>query len=221
MNNSAFDVVIFDCDGVLVESEELACRIYVDMFREYGHSLDYEETLHKFYGMTLETRLKISEQELGWAPPADFIPRFHQTELRLSEHELKTVPHVHELIESITAPICVASNGSRKELNFRLEIAGLLPYFEGAIFSGTEVAHPKPAPDVYLAAAKYFNIDPSRCVVVEDSVLGVTAAIRAGMTVYGHTTFNSAETLQAAGAIPFYSMLELKDIFARKLSVAS
>ncbi len=220
MNNSDFDLVIFDCDGVLVESEELACRIYVQMFAEYGYQLDYAETLHKFYGMTLETRLQISEQELGWRPPADFIPRFHQTELILSERELQTVPHVHELIESITVPVCVASNGSRKELNFRLKIAGLLSYFDGAIFSGTEVAHPKPAPDVYLAAARHFNIDPSRCVVVEDSVLGVTAAVTAGMTVYGHATFNAPEKLQQAGAIPFKSMLELKEIFASKLSLA-
>jgi phosphoglycolate phosphatase len=216
MKKTSFDLVIFDCDGVLVESEELACRIYVDIFREYGYALNYEESLHKFFGMTLETRLKISEQELGWKPPADFIPTFLARQMERSERELQTVPHIHELIESISLPKCVASNGARSEILLRLRIAGLLHHFGNAIFSGTEVPRPKPAPDVYLSAAEAFNIAPEQCVVIEDSVLGVTAAVSAGMTVYGHATFHSPEKLQAAGAIPFQSMLELKEIFAKE-----
>jgi len=213
MNNTKpYDLVIFDCDGVLVESEELACRLYMDMFRENGHVLDYKETLHKFYGMTLESRLKISEEEIGWKPPADFVSAFHARELELSESELKTVSHIHELVSSITTPKCVASNGSRKEILFRLRIAGLLDHFDGAIFSGTEVAHPKPAPDVYLTAAQAFNIEPENCIVIEDSILGVTAAVSAGMKVYGYASFNSPEALRKVGAIPFSSMLEMKEL---------
>jgi len=218
MNNSSFDLVIFDCDGVLVESEELACQLYVQMFAEYGYKLDFDETLHKFYGTTLHERVKTTSQEIGRTPPDDFIPMFYQRQAELTEQALQAVPYVHELIESLSIPICVASNGSRNEINLRLRVTKLLPYFEGAIFSGIEVPRPKPAPDVYLAAAKHFNIQPSRCVVVEDSVLGVTAAVAAEMKVYGHATFNSAEKLQAAGAIPFKSMLELKEILAREFS---
>ena len=210
MNKKPFDLVIFDCDGVLVESEALACQIYVQLFAEYGHPLDYTETLHKFYGVTLTNRLKVSAQELGWTPPDEFVPLFNERLLALSERELLPVPHIYELIESINVPMCVASNGSRDEIVFRLKVAGLTERFGSAIFSGTEVPHPKPAPDVYLAAAQSFNIHPSRCVVIEDSILGVTAGVRAGMTVYGHATFNSAESLRAAGAIPFANMLELK-----------
>ena len=214
MNTKPYDLVIFDCDGVLVESEALACRIYVDLFAEYGHPLDYTETLHKFYGVTLTNRLKVSAQELGWTPPEEFVPRFNERLLELSERELLTIPHIHELIESLTVPICVASNGSRDEIVFRLKVAGLTERFGDAIFSGTEVPHPKPAPDVYLAAAQSFNIHPSRCVVIEDSILGVTAGVRAGMKVYGHATFNSAESLREAGAIPFTSMPELQKILS-------
>ena len=214
MNTKHYDLVIFDCDGVLVESEALACRIYVDLFAEYGHPLDYTETLHKFYGVTLTNRLKVSAQELGWTPPEEFVPRFNERLLELSERELLTIPHIHELIESLTVPICVASNGSRDEIVFRLKVAGLTERFGDAIFSGTEVPHPKPAPDVYLAAAQSFNIHPSRCVVIEDSILGVTAGVRAGMKVYGHATFNSAESLREAGAIPFTSMPELQKILS-------
>jgi HAD superfamily hydrolase (TIGR01509 family) len=212
MNTNPFDLVIFDCDGVLVESEALACQIYVQMFAEYGYSLNYDETLRKFYGVTLSNRLKVSAQELGWTPPEEFIPIFNQRLLELSERELHTIPHIHELIESLTVPMCVASNGSREEIVFRLKVAKLTERFGDAIFSGMEVPHPKPAPDVYLAAAQSFNIHPSRCVVIEDSILGVTAGVRAGMKVYGHATFNSAEALQEAGAIPFANMLELKAI---------
>jgi len=210
MNNLAFDLVIFDCDSVLVESEELACRIYVDIFHEYGFELDYTETL--------DNRVKISAQELGWTPPAEFIPNFLQRQLAASETELKPIPHIHELIKSITLPICVASNGKREEILMRLRVAKLTDYFGDAIFSGTEVPHPKPAPDVYLAAAKHFNIHPSRCVVIEDSVLGVTAGVAAGMKVYGHAAFNSAAALRAVGAIPFTSILELKEILASESS---
>jgi HAD superfamily hydrolase (TIGR01509 family) len=219
MNTNPFELVIFDCDGVLVESEALVCKIYVQMFAEYGYSLNYEETLYKFYGVTLSNRLKVSARELGWTPNEDFVPTFNERLLALSERELHTIPHIHELIESITVPICVASNGSREEIVFRLKVAELTERFGSAIFSGMEVPHPKPAPDVYLAAAQSFNIHPSRCVVVEDSILGVTAGVRAGMTVYGHATFNSDEALQAAGAIPFANMLELKVILKNTESV--
>ena len=218
--NSTFDLVIFDCDGVLVESEALACQIYVQMFAEYGYPLDYEETLHKFYGVTLSNRLKVSAQELGWTPPEDFMPIFNQRLLDLSERDLQTIPHIHELIESLSVPMCVASNGTRAEIVFRLKVARLTERFGDAIFSGMEVPHPKPAPDVYLAAARAFNIHPSRCAVIEDSILGVTAGVRAGMKVYGHATFNSAESLRAAGAIPFSNMLELKMILNSTEQVA-
>jgi HAD superfamily hydrolase (TIGR01509 family) len=212
MNTKPYDLVIFDCDGVLVESEALACQIYVQLFAEYGFHLDYTETLHKFYGVTLTNRLKVSAQELGWTPPDEFVPLFNQRLLELSESELHTIPHIHELIESLNVPMCVASNGSRDEIEFRLKVANLTERFGDAIFSGTEVPHPKPAPDVYLAAARAFQTPPERCVVIEDSILGVTAGVRAGMKVYGHATFNSTESLHAAGAIPFNNMLELKAI---------
>jgi len=219
MNKIPFDLVIFDCDGVLVESEPLACQVYVQMFAEYGFQLDYDETLEKFHGVTLPGRLEVTTQELGWTLPDDFISIFNERLTALSDRALEPVPHIHELIESLTVPICVASNGSRAEITQRLKIANLTHHFGPAVFSGMEVPHPKPAPDVYLAAAGSFNIHPSRCMVIEDSVLGVTAAVTAGMKVYGHATFNSAESLQAAGAIPFESMLELKEILAGEFSL--
>lgn len=213
MNTKPYDLVIFDCDGVLVESEPLAARIYTQMFAEYGYPLDYDETLHEHYGVNLRTRLEMTAKKIGWKPdPSAFEPEFNQRLSDLTKRELITVPGIHALIDSLTVPICVASNGSRDEINLRLKISNLTDRFGSAIFSGTEVPHPKPWPDVYLAAANAFNTPPSRCVVVEDSVLGVTAAIRAGMKVYGHATFYSPKSLREAGAVPFTSMPELQTI---------
>jgi phosphoglycolate phosphatase len=220
MNNSSFDLAIFDCDGVLVESEPLGCQVYVQMFREYGYDLDYDETLIEFHGVALRERVEATSRKLGWSPPANFIPVFYERLAALSERELQPVPHIHELIESLSVPVCVASNGSRAEITLRLRVANLAKYFGSSIFSGMEVPHPKPEPDVFLAAARAFNIHPSRCVVIEDSVLGVTAAVRAGMKVFGYATLSSPQSLQAAGAIPFISMLELKDILGREYSPA-
>lgn len=115
-------------------------------------------------------------------------------------------------------PVCVASNGSRAEITLRLRLAKLECFFGDAIFSGLEVSNPKPAPDVYLAAAQSFGIPPSRCIVIEDSVPGVTAGVRAGMPVYGYAAFTPAEKLAKAGAIPFTTMFELKDMLALKSS---
>lgn len=213
MNTKPYDLVIFDCDGVLVESEPLACRIFVEMYAEYGYALDYEETLREHYGVNLLKRMELAAQKIGWSPDhAEFLPEFNQRLSGLTRRELLIVPGIHDLIDSLTVPICVASNGSREEITLRLKIADLTERFDGAVFSGTEVSHPKPAPDVYLAAAQAFHTLPSRCVVVEDSVLGVTAAVRAGMKVYGHATYHSPESLREAGAIPFGSMPELQKI---------
>lgn len=213
MNAKPYDLVIFDCDGVLVESEPLACRIFIEMYAEYGYMLDYEETLREHYGVNLLKRMDLAAQKIGWAPsPAEFLPEFNRRLSDLTQRELLIVPGIHGLIDSLSVPICVASNGSREEITLRLKIANLTERFGDAIFSGTEVPHPKPAPDVYLAAAQAFNTPPSRCVVVEDSVLGVTAAVRAGMKVYGHAVYYPPDTLREAGAIPFGSMPELQKI---------
>ncbi len=220
MNRPSIDLVIFDCDGVLVESEPLACRVYIQMFEEYGYQLDYAETLREFHGVTLPERLEATSEKLDWTPPENFIPIFNERLSALTERELRPVAGVHELIESLTVPICVASNGSRDEITLRLKVANLTHYFGDAVFSGMEVPKPKPAPDVFLAAAQTFLADPARCIVIEDSVLGVTAAMEAGMKVYGHAALTSAESLRAAGAIPFASMRELKEILGGEYSAA-
>lgn len=215
MKNSNYDLVIFDCDGVLVNSEPLANQVYVGILEEHGHQVNSDEYLQEFAGAAITQRLEVTSQKLNWTPPSNFTSLFHERLAVLAKQELKAVPGIHELIDSLTVPICIGSNGTRSEILLRLNIANLTEKFENAIFSGIEVAHPKPAPDVFLAAAQSFNIPPSRCIVIEDSVPGVTAAVRAGMRVYGHAAFTPASTLQAAGAIPFANMFELKSMLTQ------
>ncbi len=218
MNKPSFDLVIFDCDGVLVDSEPLANQVYVQMLGENGYHVEYEAYLREFSGAAVYKRLEVTSQRLNWTPPTEFLPEFFERLSVLSQKELKPVQGIHALIESLPVPVCVASNGARSEIELRLKLANLTEFFGSAIFSGLETAHPKPAPDVFLAAAKSFHVSPSRCIVIEDSIPGVTAGVRAGMQVYGHAAFTPGESLRAAGAIPFANMLELKNILAQKIN---
>jgi phosphoglycolate phosphatase len=212
MKKTSFDLAIFDCDGVLVDSEPLANQVYVQMLAEYGYNVNYDEYLQRFSGAAIVTRLASTSKLLNWTPPSDFHSVFNSRLSVLTKNELKPVPGIYELLKSLSVPVCIASNGSRDEIKLRLKIAHLTQYFGDSIFSGLEVPNPKPAPDVYLAAARAFNVPPSRCIVVEDSVPGVTAAVRAGIKVYGHAACTDAGMLKEAGAIPFANMLELKNI---------
>ncbi|MBI5296059.1 MAG: HAD family hydrolase [Chloroflexi bacterium] len=212
MNTKPYDLVIFDCDGTLVETEPLANQVYVQLLTELGHQVDTDAYLREFSGVSLPNRLAVTSRKLNWTPPADFIPQFHERLTALTERELRTVPGVEALIESLSVPICVASNGSREEITLRLRLSQLTERFGAAVFSGMEMPHPKPAPDVYLAAAQAFDVPPARCAVIEDSLPGVQAGVRAGMTVYGYAALTDSRLLAEAGAIPFQSMSELQEI---------
>ena len=214
MNTTSFDLVIFDCDGVLVDSEPLANKVYVQMLAELGHHLDYDATLREFSGAAVFKRIEATSKKLNWTPPVNFLPDFFSRLSELSLRELKPVDGIRQLVESLTVPVCVASNGARDEIVLRLKLANLTEFFGNAIFSGLEVPHPKPAPDVFLAAAQAFHVPPSRCIVIEDSVPGVTAAVLAGMRVYGHAAITPVEVLREAGATPFRDMRELKRILS-------
>ncbi|MBK6794207.1 MAG: HAD family phosphatase [Anaerolineales bacterium] len=216
MNSLPFELAIFDCDGVLVDSEPLANRVFVQIVREHGFNLDEPTYLRKFSGITLPDRISAIAEELNWTPPKNFLSVFNERLIAITEKELRVVEGIYELLESLRVPLCVASNGTRDEIDLRLRLSKLAPFFGEAIFSGMEVPNPKPAPDVYLAAALAFGVPPSRCIVIEDSIPGVTAGVRAGMRVYGHAALTPVKKLEAAGAIPFMTMMELKNVLLNK-----
>jgi HAD superfamily hydrolase (TIGR01509 family) len=197
-------LVIFDCDGVLVDSEVLSNGLLAEMMTELGHAMTTEEAVQKFAGRSLADVLALAQSVLGRPIPEDLGRQYGQ---RLSErlrHELKPVAGTKEAIAALAYPRCVASSSTFERIRLSLDVTGLAPLFGDNVFSATQVAHGKPAPDLYLFAADAMAAAPSACVVVEDSPLGVTGGVAAGMTVIGFTGAEHgtglAQRLSAAGA---------------------
>ena len=194
------DLLIFDCDGVLVDSERLAHQVLLQMLAEAGITMSLQQAYDRFMGASTEKCVALLHDLLGAAPPADFMPRYADRCFTAFREGLSAVEGIPPLLDELTLPCCVASNGPRDKMRFTLGHTGLLPRFEGRLFSAQDVQRPKPAPDLFLHAARTLGAAPARCVVVEDSPTGVAAARAAGMTVYGYAAMTDPARLQAAGA---------------------
>lgn len=204
------DLVIFDCDGVLVDSEPIAIRIDVEMFAEVGMIVSEQEVIERFVGRSPELLAQAVEEELGHPPPDGWEERGERRLRRAFEAELQPVHGIREALELINLPVCVASSSPPERLRFKLELTGLYERFAGRLFSATEVANGKPAPDLFLHAASQMRVDPSDCVVVEDSRYGVQAARAAGMDVLGYAGgLTPAEALAGPRTTVFDDMRSL------------
>lgn len=173
--------VVFDCDGVLVDSEPLSIEVDRQMLSELGWELSLAEIIERFVGRSHEHFLQEVTDHLGHPPPPGWdeasTPRYRAA----YAHGLQPVAGIVEALDRITLPSCVASSGTHDKMTFTLGLTGLLDRFEGHMFSATEVSRGKPAPDLFLHAANEMGWEPSSCVVVEDSPYGVDAALAAGM----------------------------------------
>ena len=197
---SHYKLIIFDCDGVLVDSERITNQVFVDMLNELGLPLTLEDMFEQFVGHSMSQCLDKITSMLGGPPPAEFLPAYRARTKNALESDLLPVPGIEDALDKIALPICVASSGDHEKMRTTLGITGLWQRFEGRIFSVTEVANPKPAPDIFLHAAKKLNASPADCVVVEDTPTGVASAVAAGMTVLGYCGLTPAHRLRAAGA---------------------
>lgn len=205
-------LVIFDCDGVLVDSEPISHAVLQSLLAERGVTLTLDETVERFMGTTMTRCLELVE-ELTSAPPDEFLPVFRAATYRAFRSELLPVAGVAALLARLRIPYCVASNGPREKMMLTLEKTGLLGRFAGRMFSADDVARPKPAPDLFLHAARRMGAAPEGCVVVEDSPVGVCAARAAGMSALGFAAVTPAERLRQAGAAgTFTSMSCLPDL---------
>jgi HAD superfamily hydrolase (TIGR01509 family) len=203
------ELVIFDCDGVLVDSERLAVQVESRLITELGWELSPEEVLDRFVGRSDAHMLGEIEAALGRAVP-EWPERYRKALFASFEAELAAVPGVADAIDRLTVPTCVASSGTHEKMSLTLGLTGLLDRFEGRIFSTTEVANGKPAPDLFLHAARQMGAEPQGCVVVEDSRSGVEAARAAGMRVLGYAGgLTPAEWLEGPGTTVFTDMAEL------------
>lgn len=200
-----FDLIIFDCDGVLVDSEVISCRVHAEVLTRHGYPITADEVFTRFLGRSALAASREVEAELGRALPDDFDAQLKAALFDEFAVSLQAVPHVAEALAAIATPVCVASSGTPDKIRTSLTYTGLLPHLAPHIFSATQVAHGKPAPDLFLFAAARIGAAPGRCLVIEDSVPGITAARAAGMTAFGfsggsHCRAGHAETLIAAGA---------------------
>jgi HAD superfamily hydrolase (TIGR01509 family) len=216
MRAMKFEAVLFDCDGVLVDSESITNGVLRDMLEEAGWKLSADECMRIFLGRTIRSEAERIERHTGRPLTDEWLAQFRERrDALLSEHVVPipgAVAAVESIHRSFGGRIACASGADRKKVELQLSRCGLMRFFEGRIFSGHELPRSKPAPDVYLAAAAALGADPSRCVVVEDTVVGVTAGVAAGATVYGYSPSKSGhgspEALRAAGASLIFTRME-------------
>jgi HAD superfamily hydrolase (TIGR01509 family) len=215
VNKKRFDLVIFDCDGVLVDSELITNRIFVRMLNALGLALSLEDMFEQFVGRSMPQCLAIVTGLLGRPVPVDFEEEFQRRSASALKSELKAVADIESVLAALTVPFCVASSGTHDKMRTTLGATGLLPQFAGKMYSVTEVARSKPYPDVFLHAASRQGVAPAACAVIEDTPTGVRAGVAAGMTVFGYCALTSRASLTAAGAHhTFERMRELAELLA-------
>jgi HAD superfamily hydrolase (TIGR01509 family) len=199
------ELIIFDCDGVLIDSEAIACRADSACLAEIGIVMPAEEVMDRYLGISAAAMCVDIERRLGRALPADFAETLRLRVAAAFEAELAPMPGVDAALRALPYRRCVASSSAPERLRQSLSLTGLLRWFTPHVFSATQVARGKPAPDLFLFAAAAMQMAPAMCVVIEDSVPGVEAAVAAGMRVIGftgggHCRPGHAERLRVAGA---------------------
>ncbi|MBM4441392.1 MAG: HAD family hydrolase [Candidatus Rokubacteria bacterium] len=209
-----FDLVIFDNDGVLVDSEWHANGILADLLCEAGLPSTRESCIADYMGSSMSRVRTLAEARLGRPLPADLEARYHERLFEVFRTRLAAVPGVEDAIARIPLPRCVASSGTHERIRLALGTTGLLRHFEGRLFSTQDVTRGKPEPDLFLHVAKTLGADAARCAVIEDSPLGVEAANRAGMTAFGFARMTPAARLRDATGGVFASMDELPALLA-------
>lgn len=215
-----FDLIIFDCDGTLTDSEKANNQATLDVLAEIGIHYTMDHALKHWVGTTLTNIMLSVQMETGRTLPDDIIPRCIRRTAELQGEGMMPVDGAVELVAAAKEkfPICVASNGERTNVISSLRLCGLLGYFqEEHIFTKIQVKNPKPYPDLFLFAAAAMKADPSRCLVIEDSMAGVRAGVAAGMTTWGftgsaHNPAKQAENLKSAGAdLVFERLIHIKE----------
>ncbi|WP_030687470.1 HAD family phosphatase [Streptomyces globisporus] len=218
MTHEPVELVIFDCDGVLVDSERIYCRVDREVFARLGAEFSEAELVEHFVGSPTEIWTALVEERRGEPLPADWHEPFGPLYEEALDAELTVVEGVTAVLDALEVPYCLASNGSHGSIRRNLSRTGLLDRFEDRIFSARDVARGKPAPDLFLHAAATMGVPAERCAVVEDSPYGVRAARAAGMRAFGYCGgLTRADRLMGERTVVFDDMRELVGLLGTPL----
>lgn len=209
-----FELVIFDCDGVLVDSEMLTCEILAQAIADEGLPFSAGEAFRRFTGGSMQEVISFVETRLGRELPEDFEERFRERSFRAYEERLLPVSGIEQVLDVIDIPSCVASSGPPEKIAKTLGLTGLRSRFLGKIFSAYELDCFKPDPGLFLHAARTMGVNPAHTAVVEDSSKGVQAGVAAGMKVFGYAERADPEVLERHGARVFHDMRELPELLS-------
>jgi len=215
-----FKAVLFDCDGVLVDSEPLTCQVLRDMLAEIGWAMSPTECMAYFVGKTVREERAAIEAHTGQPFSEDWLQDFYLRRNAALQAQLQVIPGALQAVQAAHTRtqgcIACASGADRFKVNMVLAQVGLLHFFAGRIFSGHEMARSKPAPDVYLAAAAHLNVPGADCLVIEDTTVGVRAGVAAGATVWAHCPSPDAgpALLQAGASRVFTHMEQIAGLLA-------
>lgn len=210
------ELIIFDCDGVLIDSEVIACRTDAECLSEIGVTISAQEILDRYVGISMTTMLADIQARHGHPLPHDFADTLARRVATAFDTELRPMDGIEATLTTLAPRKCVASSSASERLRHSLTVTGLLRYFDPHIFSATQVARGKPAPDLFLFAASRMQAAPDTCLVIEDSEAGVRAAVAAGMRVIGftgggHCGQGHAERLITAGAAAIFDHMRKLD----------
>lgn len=205
-----YKCIIFDCDGVLVDSEPISHQVLVELANSYGANITYEYAHEKFAGTFLSYVVSHIEGLIGKKVPDNFESEYRRISFERFGQSIQPIPGIKELLNRIKIPVCVASNGPLNKMKLNLEHTGLLHFFEGHMFSAYQINSWKPNPELFLHAAKTMKFLPNECLVIEDSLSGVKAAISGGFEVFALGNDENYEALQKAGAQVFKTMKEIE-----------
>lgn len=202
------ELVIFDCDGVLVDSDRLSLEIQARHITALGVPMTGDDCSREFLGIGMESTLERIAEMIGGPVPSGWLPQLEAEVEEAFRRDLRAVPGIADALDQIALPSCIASGGSHEKMELTLGLTGLWDRFDGRIFSAGEVPRPKPAPDLFLHAAAETGVDPDRCLVIEDSPFGVDGAKAAGMSCFGFAALTHPDRLAAADRT-FSDMSEL------------
>ena len=204
-----YKCIIFDCDGVLVDSETISAKIFMEMAETLGFKMDFNFAVERFAGVSMKENLQFIDDNIEGSLPTGFEQEFRRQTYEAFKTDLKPVRGIHNLINRITVPFCVASSGPIEKIKLSLTTTNLIDKFENSIYSCYEIGSWKPEPGIYLYAAKQMGFAPKECVVIEDSEAGIKSAKAGGFDVYALANDKKKSTFEKLGANVFFGINEL------------